>query len=889
MKIIVLDSLLRQMKSKNNPTDAMEKILNEFQNLSNLSNREKDGWKRIKEYINNHHGIKMKGVDKIFKYELTSGDRLLFAHSEDLPWLHSREDKAFVLLRFAKHDVQGIVAKKFDLNREHEYYNVEDIVDNNIVNQITEEDITVEDDKALTDVLSPNDYTEWHKIYVIEDMQKYAKLSLDDMDIFLSNEQYQCITDFSKNVSPTLIVGGAGTGKTLIAVHLLINYVKNNKQGRACYFTQSPELRTKVKDLFEKYSGNEETYLVEFNDINEFCVKQLGLKHEKVVYTHEFLEFLKNQPDIMDECREKDISPIDIWAEIRGVIKGCMSGDSGDWTRVQPLSQDDFNSSIETLVNTGYFERDTNDKKIIRLAGSLDTIKKRFASDTDLTDEDKENLNTAINYFSSFDHNKRTLTQEEYQEILEERTTLKREQRQFAWNVCVRYEEYLRNENLYDENDLIREMFKKRNLTNYKYDFIVVDEVQDYTELQIYFIRTLSKGNKIVFAGDEHQNINPASFSESRIKSLFYHEQDTCLRIIRLQKNYRCPKEIIEKINELAEIRREAIGRGSAENEEPEVAIRSSNAIPKRLTYSSANIDKCICELIQYPKAVILVPDQNSKTNILKKIEQLKDKKLISEDTYDVRSNNAVFTVAEIKGVEYEFVLCLDLISAYKGEWQKIIQGVHQQTKYRFYFNLLYVAMTRAQKYLCFVDERLSSKFDEKLNFSIVNNFDASQLYFDQLSQSIEDWIEQGLEYEKNGKYEEAVKMYERGHAKPESLYRCKYHIAIKKKNYNRAMEYALLLKKPDLCFDYLKDITSPDMKKMIDIYISLTEDPLNCDLRESNINELVESCVQPENINIARDILLKVLQDALMENVDECVNTLLSYDEVFSSDKQSL
>ena len=114
MKIIVLDSLLRQMKSKNNPTDAMEKILNEFQNLSNLSNREKDGWKRIKEYINNHHGIKMKGVDKIFKYELTSGDRLLFAHSEDLPWLHSREDKAFVLLRFAKHDVQGIVAKKFD-------------------------------------------------------------------------------------------------------------------------------------------------------------------------------------------------------------------------------------------------------------------------------------------------------------------------------------------------------------------------------------------------------------------------------------------------------------------------------------------------------------------------------------------------------------------------------------------------------------------------------------------------------------------------------------------------------------------------------------------------------------------------------------------------------
>jgi hypothetical protein len=38
----------------------------------------------------------------------------------------------------------------------------------------------------------------------------------------------------------------------------------------------------------------------------------------------------------------------------------------------------------------------------------------------------------------------------------------------------------------FDENDLVREMFACNPDTFPKYEFVVVDEVQDYTELQIY-------------------------------------------------------------------------------------------------------------------------------------------------------------------------------------------------------------------------------------------------------------------------------------------------------------------------------------------------------------------------------------------------------------------
>ncbi len=863
MKIVVLDSLLQQTVNSNIPTQVIPKIFEEFQRLSEL---EKSGRNTVEEYIKNHHGIKMRGVEKIYKYELTSGDRILYAHSVDLPWLNHRVSDSYVLLRFSKHDDQGDTAKRFDLTKERGYTYIREIVDKMTeldIDAVNSTDISMEDYVALAEILNSDDYTAWHKVFVVQDDDDYSTLSLEEMDVYLSNEQDQCISDFFAKPCPTLIIGGAGTGKTLIAVHLLINYVKNNSQKRATYFTQSPELRKKVIALFKQYGNDVDAESIDFNDISEFCIKQLGLKHSNAIYTREFLAFVERTPAIIEQCRQNDLTPIVIWTEIRGIIKGGMSK---EWTRTGPMNQSRFKGSITSLVKRGYFRRDKTDKKRVFLTEGIDEIEKRLKTDEELSAVDKENLRCAISYFSNFDPSIRMLTETEYASVSEEMSSVELEKRAVVWAICKQYDDFLKEKNLYDENDLVRMMFEQGISAEAKYDLTVIDEVQDYSELQLFLIRALTEGNKIVFAGDEHQNINPASFSESRLKSLFYQGKKAKLKTIRLRKNFRCQQGIIDITNALADVRRTAIGSGSAENEAPEEAIRHSDAFPNRLVYSESNLASCICELIPYPKAVFLVPDQAAKDSLLDLINQQKESitARIGEDKFIARLKSAVFTVAEIKGVEYEYVVCYDLIGTYIEIWQKILSGVHQQTKYRYYFNLLYVAMTRAQEYLCIVDKRLSEDLDQKMGFNLVASFDAEQLYCNRLSASEQDWYEQAQELEKNGKYREALHMYTAAKAEPICFHRCNYYIALEEKDYDLAVIYGLVLDTPSMVSDYLADVKSSDLEKLAGAYVCLKSNPDEYEYRQININMLIRTCIPDEMQDEVQVNLLNALRKAL-------------------------
>ena len=58
-----------------------------------------------------------------------------------------------------------------------------------------------------------------------------------------------------------------------------------------------------------------------------------------------------------------------------------------------------------------------------------------------------------------------------------------------------------------------------------KVDMVVVDEIQDYSELQISLMkRMVNNESEFIMAGDTHQIINPTSFSERRMQ-IFFKEQ----------------------------------------------------------------------------------------------------------------------------------------------------------------------------------------------------------------------------------------------------------------------------------------------------------------------------------------------------------------------------
>lgn len=872
MKTIILDSIFRNYDN-NYELDIPKEVLPRlFKELQRLEEMERSGQNSVEEYIKNHHGIKMKGTDKIFKYELTDGDRMLYTYSKDLPWLSCRVENSIVLLRYSKHDDQGAVAKKFNLKKERGYKYIKELIEDMSdlkIDAVNKSDISIEDYVALADILNSDDYTAWHKIYVITDDLDYSTLTLDEMDVFLSNEQEECITEFFNKPCPMLIIGGAGTGKTLIAVHLLIDYAKNHSNNRAFYFTQSAELRNKVIALFNQYGEDTEADNVEFQDINEFCIRQLELKHRNIVGTREFLSFVDAVPAIQEMCRKNDLSPIVVWTEIRGLIKGGMSA---GWTRTGSIPQNDFSGSIKSLIDRGYFARSENDKKGILLANNIDETKDRMSLDADLSFTEKKNLNTAIDYFSGFDHKIRCMPRSDYLNVSEELSSVEKTKRPVVWDICQQYDDYLTSNSLYDENDLVRMMFEKGICSESKCSFSVIDEVQDYTELQLFLIKTLTKGNQIVFAGDEHQNINPASFSESRIKSLFYKEKNTDLRIKRLKKNFRCQQGIIDITNALAGIRRTVIGSGSAENEEAEVGIRKSDAFPNRLVFNEDNLTACIRELMPYPKAVFLVPDQSTKEFLKDKINQLKDSIIIriGEDKFNARLKSAVFTVAEIKGVEYEYVVCFDLIGNNINVWQTILEGVRHQTKYRYYFNLLYVAMTRAQEFLCLIDTHLADDLDRQIGIRKIDSFDAKKLFFDRLSASETDYYEQAQEYERNGKYREAVEYYRIANAGSTNINRCNYYIAVEEKDYDAAIINAIALDSPELIDAYWDEVKNPDLKRFAEAYTVLKKDPINYELRQTNLSMLTQSIIPDALQKDVKSVILQTLKDALQKHKKE-------------------
>ena len=148
------------------------------------------------------------------------------------------------------------------------------------------------------------------------------------------------------------------------------------------------------------------------------------------------------------------------------------------------------------------------------------------------------------------------------------------------------------------------------------FDFVMIDEIQDYTELQIYFISRLAKNlQHFVMAGDEHQIVNPTLFSEERLKKFFFvMKVGGKLTINKLQRNYRCPDEIVRVANSLSLLAKKQIA-SKGENLLIETSYKSVE--PQRLLWNKEVSMSLIDELILYPDVVLIVSDDKAKQQLI--------------------------------------------------------------------------------------------------------------------------------------------------------------------------------------------------------------------------------------------------------------------------------
>lgn len=382
------------------------------------------------------------------------------------------------------------------------------------------------------------------------------------------------------------------------------------------------------------------------------------------------------------------------------------------------------------------------------------------------------------------------MDKEEYLSLKPEYSSYKDKEK--AYELARRYQNWIEQEKeIYDDNDLARECIEKiDNGEIEKFDFIIVDEIQDLTEKQIYMFYKLVKNSKnVFFVGDYNQTVNATYFNTHRIKSLFTVNEEE-FNEYKLDLNYRSSKEIVKLAQRINELRIEKLYK-DRKNDYKERYIKSKeieNYKPILLKRGKVNKEKVLSVADDRHYAAIVVPDEIEK------------KKLLKERNEDGKKSK-IMTVAEIKGIEKDVVVCYNMISRNNDIWDEIVElngekeGFEKQFLYRPYFNKLYVAITRARKQVCFYEEN-DCKIFELLEKQVekLNEFDENRLNLNVKSTS-SNYINSGLNYEKASNYEEAIHEYEKSSSPNKDLYikRCETYILrrenIIKNEYNKVFE----------------------------------------------------------------------------------------------------
>lgn len=674
----------------------------------------------VREIKNNRNGL------RIFKLRINKGDRILFTFDTDR--VRSEYRQAILFLDYCHHDDQAMRGRMIGVSNQQveEYLTSEESIDEFIDQQYINFDY--DPNRVITRVIN------------VETMGQLLDEREDKAVYYLNDEQFECLAPTD---APTFIFGSAGSGKTTINIHKA--FILAMQPIKIAYFTYSSYLVEDAKKLFQKileespeYRADELLKRVHFYHLNDYISQEVSI-YQTVSYEQFRTWVIERQPLLL---KQLGIGIYDIWKEIRGIIKGMIPKEWIDY-RVNMNEWSLASDLVEVIVKKGLGHVDGED--LVLHAEKLYEAKTRFL--------DQYELKAVLLMHQILDQyllNHALIPKEIYLKLDEQYCLYSSSQRELLYELTLRYQMFLSAEGKVDENDMARQFLNR--LMNQKvplFDFVIADEIQDLTEIQIYcLIRLARNRNNLLFSGDINQTIRPTYFHTGRIESIL-KTSNTHLGFIKHQlvKNYRSTKEVVDLANQVVNLRIQRLGLNK-KNDYHEIPIRGEQ---HPIYYFDAKHPLEMVKLIETGLnrhyVAIVVPDEEEKKNF----ERLTQQK------------GAVFTVEEIKGIEKEYIICYNVMTKYKTAWETILnQDVMYQNQYRYYFNLLYVALTRARHHLCFIEEDMPPSLYEQFEseFLSFDTFDETELKLNQLSTDNQFYKEAQL-YERRELYEQAITEYE--------------------------------------------------------------------------------------------------------------------------------
>lgn len=289
------------------------------------------------------------------------------------------------------------------------------------------------------------------------------------------------------------------------------------------------------------------------------------------------------------------------------------------------------------------------------------------------------------------------------------------------------------NGDYWDRLDLVRFILDKFESLPIKYTVIFCDEAQDFTKIELELIIKLSvftgynlseqQQVPITFAGDPFQTVNPTGFNLAKVKRLFHQELTSKFKFNRVENdlvadlncNYRSSKPIVDFANAIQFCRYKYLN--NKDIAEPQEAKQSGDRnLPLLFNLNDSKLNKeNLREKLKYD--IIILPCDDGEEEIY-----------CTEDSWlDQKSH--VKSAIGVKGSEYGQVIIYKYGEYFlksfgvnsvnlllNNEFEKQDDGSKFKTS--FFFNKLYVAVTRAQKRLIIIDtERGLNEFWKLFTF----------------------------------------------------------------------------------------------------------------------------------------------------------------------------
>ena len=329
-------------------------------------------------------------------------------------------------------------------------------------------------------------------------------------------------------------------------------------------------------------------------------------------------------------------------------------------------------------------------------------------------------------------------------------------ERATAYTLFERYVGWLGDAGVFDLNLTAHAW---RALAQPSYDFVVIDEVQDLTAVQLSLVLAcLKEPGQFWLCGDANQIVHPNFFSWAAVRSLFWQglageaAQRQTLQV--LQANFRNTQRVTALANALLKIKQARFGS----------IDRESNYLVRSTTTELGEV-----RLLAATNANLLALDAATRASTQFAVLVLRD-----EDKAAARAHwhtPLVFSVQEAKGLEYPHVVLAGLVSGQRTAYAELCDGVSpadllreeldyrrgrdkgdkSSELYKFYVNALYVAMTRAVQTLTLVESDHAHPLLGLLGLSLSQ---ASPQAVQ--ASSREDWAQEARRLELQGKQEQA-------------------------------------------------------------------------------------------------------------------------------------